>query len=185
MDFCKQYFADFSGRLTTFLSEAENVEKLDAMISLLKSTKQTKRKIYLVGNGGSSAIAEHMAIDLTKNAKLKALAISGSPMLTTFANDYGYDKVFSSFINHFGEPDDIVIAISSGGKSANIVEACKAAKNKGATLVTFTGFAKNNPVSLIGDINFWVDSNAFGYVEILHNLLIHYVNDAVIGSAVY
>jgi len=63
-------------------------------VSLLKNSKGADSTIFLVGNGGSAAIAEHIAIDLTKNAGLRALAISGTPMLTTFSNDYGYEMVF-------------------------------------------------------------------------------------------
>ena len=185
MRFYTQYFADFSQILTTFLNAPENEAKLSATIKHLEATRQTGKKIYLLGNGGSSAIAEHMAIDLTKNAGLKALTISGTPMLTTYANDYGYEKVFSQPLERFGDKGDVVLAISSSGNSQNIVEACRVAKQKEMTLVTFTGFSRDNRVAGLGDINIWLDTKAFGYVEILHNLLIHYINDAIIGSAEY
>ncbi|MDD3296583.1 MAG: SIS domain-containing protein [Candidatus Omnitrophica bacterium] len=180
-----EYFSNYKKALEDFLNNSENRLRLDETVELLKNTKNTEAVIYLVGNGGSSAIAEHMAIDLTKNAGLRAMAISGSPMLTTFSNDFGYEKVFQKAIEHFGNSQDILIAISSGGTSRNIINACAAAKDKGMKIITFSGFDRNNPLSKEGDFNFWVNSRAFGYVELIHNLILHYINDAIIGSAEY
>lgn len=168
-----------------FFSDQKNIEGMNRCVELLKSTKQNNSAIYIIGNGGSAAIAEHAAIDFTKNAGLKALAISGSPMLTTFSNDYGYENVFKKAIEIFSNEDDVLIAISSSGCSENILNACKTARMKGLKIITLSGFEPNNPLRQLGDVNFWVDSNAFGFLEILHGLIIHYINDSIIGSEVY
>lgn len=181
----KNYFEDFSSKLNETLDLSGQREALEKSIDLVKNTKPKGKKIILIGNGGSSAIAEHMAIDLTKNAGLKAIAFSGSPMLTTFANDFGYEKVFQKAIETFGEEGDVLIAISSGGTSKNILNAAATAKSKGMKVITLSGFAKGNLLSQQGDINLWVNSRAFGYVELIHHLLLHYINDAIIGSAEY
>lgn len=180
-----EYFQDFNNALTTCLADPKHQKALADSIALLKSTQAKKSKIILVGNGGSAAIAEHMAIDLTKNAGLKAIAFSGSPMITTFANDFGYERVFEKAIDAFADQPDVLIAISSGGTSKNILNACAAAKKKGMLIITFSGFSMDNPLRKTGDINMWVDSRAFGYVELIHNALIHYINDAIIGRAEY
>ena len=179
------YFNDYEAKLRECLKDVQNRQGLTDAVKLLKTTKQTSTKIILVGNGGSSAIAEHMAIDLTKNAGLKAITVSGSPMITTFSNDFGYDKVFQKAIEAFGDPGDILIAISSGGTSKNVLNACVAARTKQMQVITFSGFGADNPLRQQGDINIWVNSRAFGYVELIHNLLLHYVNDAIIGAAEY
>lgn len=184
-EFFKKYFAGYSKTLNLLLENDMNEDSLNEAITLLKGTKGTRSTIFLIGNGGSSAIAEHMAIDFTKNAGLRAMAISGSPILTTFSNDYGYEKVFQKAIENFSSEGDILIAISSSGTSKNILNACKAAKAKKMKIVTFSGFSVDNPLKKEGNINFWVDSKAFGYVELIHNLLIHYINDAIIGSIEY
>ena len=184
-NFFKKYFDDYQTVLKDCLDDPTNKSSIEKAVKLLLKTKNKKTTIFLVGNGGSSAIAEHMAIDLTKNAGLRALAISGSPMLTTFSNDYGYEKVFQKALESFANKFDILIAISSSGASKNILNACKSARKKGMKIITFSAFKKNNPLRKKGDLNFWINSKAFGYVELIHNLLIHYINDRIIGSAKY
>jgi len=183
--FLDSYFVNYSKVVSAFLDDGDNRMLLNKAVDILKATKGSGSVIYLIGNGGSSAIAEHMAIDLTKNAGLRALAVSGSPMLTTFSNDYGYENVFQKAVEHFANKGDILIAISSGGTSKNILNACRKAKERQMAVFTFSGFDADNPLRKAGDLNFWVNSKAFGYVELVHNLLIHYINDAIIGSAEY
>ena len=179
------YFAGFNKSLADCLSDPGHRRGLDQSVDLLRKTGSKGKKIILVGNGGSSAIAEHMAIDLTKNAGLRAITISGTPTLTTFANDFGYEKVYQKGIEAFADAGDVLIAISSGGTSKNILNAVAAARSKKMKIITLSGFDADNPLRKAGDINLWVDSRAFGYVEMIHNLLIHYINDAIIGTAEY
>lgn len=181
----EEYYENFHNICETFVSNQENIDSMEKSISLLKASKSKNKMIYLVGNGGSSAVAEHAAIDFTKNAGLKALAVSGSPMLTTFSNDYGYENVFKKFIEKFAEKEDILIAISSGGKSRNILNACDEAKNKKMDIITLSGFSGDNPLRRKGDINFWIESKAFGFLEIIHSFILHWINDSIIGSEEY
>jgi D-sedoheptulose 7-phosphate isomerase len=181
----KEYFDGFNDVLAACLKDKTNAAALEKSIVLVKATKKTNNKIILIGNGGSSAIAEHMAIDLTKNAGLRAIAFSGTPTLTTFANDFGYENIYSKPLETFADSGDVLIAISSGGTSKNILKAVQSAKAKKMKVITFSGFDANNPLRKSGDANVWVDSKAFGYVEMIHNLLIHYINDAIIGKAEY
>ncbi len=185
VNFLGTYFTGYIAAIHSFLQDDINKHSLNNVVELFKKTKDRDAIIYLIGNGGSAAIAEHMAIDLTKNAGLRAMAISGSPILTAFSNDYGYEKVFQKAIESFADKGDVLIAISSSGTSKNILNACRAAKKKNMKVITFSGFNSNNPLKKEGDINFWVDSKAFGYVEIIHNLLMHYINDAIIGKIEY
>lgn len=181
----ENYFSDFNKILNSFLTKESNRDILSAAVKVIQQTKKNKKKIILIGNGGSAAIAEHMAIDLTKNARLRAISISGSPQLTTFANDYGYERVYSKGIEAYADKGDVLVAISSSGRSVNILNAVVSARKKGCKVITFSAFDKNNPLKKSGDINIYVEGNAYGYVEIIHNLLIHYINDWIIGKAVY
>lgn len=181
----KEYFDGFNKTLAVCLESEQCRKDLLNAVRMLEQTKPEGKKIILVGNGGSAAIAEHMAIDLTKNAGLRAITISGSPQMTTFANDYGYDNIYSKGIEAYADEGDVLIAISSGGTSKNIINAVNAARKINCKVITFTGFEKDNPLAKMGDINIHVATSAYGYVEIIHNLLIHYINDQIIGKAVY
>ncbi len=179
------YYEKFSSIAQEFLSDEKNLRKMEECVRLLGATRDTENTIFLIGNGGSASVAEHIAIDLTKNAGLKAMAISGSPMLTTFANDYGYENVFSKALERFAKKGDILIAISSSGSSKNILNACDVAKEKEMFVITLSGFDRRNPLNSKGDINLWVDTKAFGFLEIFHGFLLHYINDSIIGTEVY
>jgi len=178
------YYERYHDLAMKFFNE-ENLEKMCKCVKMLKDTKNSGSMIYIIGNGGSAAVAEHTAIDLTKNAGLKALAFSGYPMLTTFSNDYGYENVFKKAVEIFCNKNDVLVAVSSSGTSKNILNACKSAKEKGMNIITLSGFEANNPLRMLGDINFWVDSKAFGFLEILHGFILHYINDSIIGSEIY
>jgi D-sedoheptulose 7-phosphate isomerase len=184
LDF-KEYFRDFNLILKKTLDDRETKKSLQKAVKVIKRTVKSGSKVILIGNGGSAAIAEHMAIDLTKNVGIRAITLGGNSQLTTLANDYGYEYVYSKGIEAYADKGDVLIAISSSGASANILNAVKSALKIGCFAITFSGFSKKNPLRQKGNINIYVSSNAYGYVEIIHNLLIHYLNDQIIGKAVY
>lgn len=179
------YYDRFDRIARLFFNDKANSEKAIECMEILQSTKESGSMIYLIGNGGSSAVAEHTAVDLTKNAGLKALAVSGSPMLTTLSNDYGYKNVFKKFIDLFARRGDVLIAVSSSGSSENIINACKEARQKGMHIIALSGFEQDNPLRELADVEFWIPSRAFGYLEILHGLILHWIVDSIIGSEIY
>lgn len=146
-------------------------------------------KIIFAGNGGSAGIASHMATDYSKNGGLRAWAMNDGSMLTCLANDYGYEHVFAKQIEFHGRPGDMLVAISSSGRSANILGAVMAARKLGCTVLTLSGFTPDNPLRKKGDMNVYLDSEAYGYVEIGHLVLCHAILDysmewARVGRAV-
>jgi len=122
----------------------------------------------LCGNGGSAAISSHVAVDISKNLKLKAINFNEADLITCYANDYGYENWMSEAIKSYGDKNDILILVSSSGKSMNVRNAAKIAKKMGIFIITFTGFNKNNPLSKLGSINFWVNSKDYNIVELTH-----------------
>lgn len=155
-------------------------EGLKVAIKMIQAVDQTAKKVVLVGNGGSAAIASHQAVDLWKNGGIRATAFNDPSLLTCLANDCGYENVFAKSVEMFCDPGDLVIAISSSGKSENILNAVRAARKRGCSVVTFSGFKPDNPLSVLGDINFYVPSDRYGTVEVVHLLLIHSAIDEVI-----
>ncbi len=141
--------------------------------------KASGRKIMLVGNGGSAAIASHEALDFWNAGAIKATAFNDSAQLTCLSNDYGYDLVYSKAVEMFADPGDLLIAISSSGKSVNILNAVSAARAKNCSVITYSGFAQENPLRAGGDLNFYLQSTSYGHVEVGHLALIHYLTDMV------
>ncbi len=139
-------------------------------------------KVIYIGNGGSSSIASHMAADLWKNGGIKALCFSDASLLTCLANDLGYENVYSAPTASFAEKGDVFVAISSSGKSPNILKAAETALKKGCVLVTLSGFGADNPLRSMGAINFYVPSSVYGVVETAHAAICHAVVDHVISG---
>ena len=138
-------------------------------------------KIMFVGNGGSASIASHMAIDFSKNAGLPAMAFNDGVTLTCLGNDLGYDQVFARQIEMYGKSEDVLVAISSSGNSANILNAVAAARRLHLPVLTLTGFKAENKLRRLGDWNLYVPSSEYGFVEIVHLAVIHAVLDLAMG----
>lgn len=147
--------------------------------NLIISQVDSGKKIIFIGNGGSAAIASHMAVDFWKNGGMKAVSFNDGPQLTCIGNDYGYKHVFEKPIAMFADEGDVLVAISSSGRSENILLGVQAAKSKGCRIITISGFDENNPLASLGEINFHVPSKAYGPVEVLHHSICHCIIDTI------
>ena len=138
-------------------------------------------KAIFIGNGGSAAIASHMAIDYCKNGGFPGLAFNDAAALTCLANDLGYEQAFAHQISNLGKSEDILIAISSSGASANIIAAAETASSINMKLITLSGFEENNSLRKRGHMNFFVPITEYGFVEITHLVLCHAILDISMG----
>ena len=134
-------------------------------------------KMILIGNGGSAAIASHQAIEFLKNGGVRALALNDGASLTALANDFGYANVFAEQLRMLGRGGDMLVAISSSGQSTNILKAVEMARAHDMAVATFSGFRPDNLLRGRGDVNFYVDSTKYGFVEIAHHALIQAILD--------
>lgn len=171
----------------TLVSEKEKLVPLSdgfqkAISMILLNGQSEKRKLMVVGNGGSAAIASHMQNDLCKAVGLRAIVFNESPLLTAYANDHGYEVAFERMVQLWAESEDVLIAISSSGKSENILRAVRMALSKGCQVITFSGFQPNNPLRKMGDINFYVPAQTYGFVEVAHMALGHYLTDCAMAA---
>ena len=168
--FFQKYFKDQTNLLAfdeKTLSKLYNVKKFLALV------KRRKKKVIIFGNGGSAAIANHFSIDLTKTSKIRCVNFNESSLLTCFSNDYGYENWVKRTIEFHADRRDLIILISSSGESKNMINACKfALKKKYFPIITFTGFKKNNSLSKLGHINFWINSKKYNHVENTHQFLL-------------
>jgi D-sedoheptulose 7-phosphate isomerase len=158
-------------------------EELIAVSDLVDQTHNNSGKIIIIGNGGSAAIASHVSIDFTKAANIRSINFNESSLLTCLSNDYGYEHWAEKAIEFYADKADLVILISSSGKSMNIINAAFKVKEMGMPLVTLSGFSRDNKLKTIGDINLWVDSSQYNIIETVHQTWILSVIDYLIHKA--
>src|SRR5579864_6896914 len=186
----RRYFTTLSDHLvqaavtTGSGAPIEMAEAVNQVIALARRTHTAGNKLIFVGNGGSSAIASHMATDYSKNGDVRAMALNDTAMLTCLGNDLGYEQVFAKQIELYARAEDLVIAISSSGRSANILNAVAAARAAKCAVVTFSGFTADNPLRRLGNLNFYIASDRYGFVEIGHLTICHAILDFICGLRV-
>ena len=143
INFLRNYLNDFS---TIIRPEKNIIKNLIQVKNIFLKTSKKKGKVLIFGNGGSSAIASHVSVDLTKNAKIRSVNFNEADLITCFSNDYGYERWIEKAIDFYADRNDSVVLISSSGKSKNMINACKAAKRKKIKIISFTGHTKDNPL---------------------------------------
>ena len=159
-------------------------KRLVEVATLVKNTASKSKKIILAGNGGSAAMASHVAVDFTKAAQIRAVNFNESDLITCFANDYGYDQWIVEALKAYADPGDLIILISSSGKSLNIINAALKAKEMGLDVVTLSGFDGNNPLRKLGNINMWTDSSEYNVVEMTHHIWLLSIIDYICAANV-
>tara|TARA_B100000886_G_scaffold330980_1_gene282028 strand:+ start:325 stop:900 length:576 start_codon:yes stop_codon:yes gene_type:complete len=182
-DFLENYFRE----ITELISNSSKVinDLIDIKKTILLASKRGK-KIIIVGNGGSSAIASHFSVDLTKNANIRCINFNEPDLITCFSNDYGYDHWIEKAVEFYGDEGDVFIGISSSGSSKNILNGCYAARKMNfSSVITFSGMNNNNPLRKLGDVNLWLDSKAYNHIENIHQLWLLAVVDLIIGKSEY
>jgi len=139
-----QHFKEAQQVLSQFIANPQNIEALQKAGNIMVESIKNGGKILSCGNGGSMCDAMHFAEELTgryrDNRKpLAAVSISDASHLTCVGNDYGFDHVFSRYVEALGQQGDVILAISTSGNSKNVLNAIKAAKQKGMKVVGLTG----------------------------------------------
>jgi len=170
----------FNSINTTVLSV--NLDKLIEISSLVIDAATKENKIIIVGNGGSAAMASHVAVDFTKAARVRAVNFNEADLITCFANDYGYDQWVVEALKAYADPEDLIILISSSGRSANIINGALQARKMGLKVITLSGFANENPLRQLGDIELWANSSQYNVVEMSHHIWLLAIVDYVIAA---
>ena len=163
------YIFKYLNKLSNLIVDFSHEDFLE-IVKILKEIKRKKKKVILVGNGGSAAMASHVSVDLTKICKIRAINFNEADLLTCFANDYGYENWVQKALSFYADKGDLLICISSSGQSKNIINGAKFAKKKGCKVVTLTGFGKKNKVRKIGHVNLWINSKNYNLVEMTHHI---------------
>jgi D-sedoheptulose 7-phosphate isomerase len=178
--------------LTNYLAEYPRLladPEIPGLITRLKDriaeARNSGHKLMLAGNGASASIASHLATDFSKQGKVRAMAFNDANLITALGNDCGYENWIAKALDFYADKGDVLILISSSGKSPNVVKAAQRGKELGLYVAAFTGFSKDNPLGSIADINLWVDSRAYNIVECTHMIWLTAVLDLLIGASDY
>ncbi|MBT5087208.1 MAG: SIS domain-containing protein, partial [Deltaproteobacteria bacterium] len=158
--------------------------QLNQAALLVWETHQSGNKIILVGNGGSAAMASHVAVDFTKATGIRAINFNEADLITCFANDYGYEHWVAKALEAYADSGDLAILISSSGKSLNIINGAEKAKKIGLSVITVSGFLPDNPLRKLGDLNLWVNNSEYNIVEMTHHIWLVAIIDYLIETKV-
>ncbi len=168
-----------------FLNDPFIKKYIQIISSTFRECKLNKRKIFIAGNGGSSSIASHVSVDLTKVVGIKSFNFNEHNLITCLTNDYGQDKWLQKAFEFYSTKNDLIVLISSSGKSKNIVNAAKFCKKRGNKVIGLSGFNKNNPLNKVVDHGLWINSKAYNIIESLHQIILLISCDVVLGNIHY
>ena len=177
----KKHFTEAADVLATFISDSRNIEQIAKAGQMMVECLKKGGKLISCGNGGSHCDAMHFAEELTgryrDNRKaLAAIAISDPSHLSCVGNDFGYEFVFSRFIEGLGKPGDVLLGISTSGNSKNIIQAIHAAKKMGVTTIALTG-KDGGEIGKICDIEIRAPHSLYAdraqeiHIKVIHSLI--------------
>ena len=171
-------------QLERFMDNPDSVQSIEAAANLLIDALKNGKKVISCGNGGSLCDATHFAEELTGRYRgnrggLPAIAINDPAFMSCTANDFSYSEVFARYVEGVGTPGDVLLAISTSGKSANVLAAVEAAHAKGMKVVALTGPA-GNPLAEIADIAICAPASAYSdRIQEIHGKVIHILLHAI------
>lgn len=173
---------DYLNNLKDHLDKLDRA-KIQAVAELLLAAYKRRATVYVIGNGGSAATASHLASDLAKTVRghkgdssylgFRSIALSDNvPLITAWANDVGFETVYSGQLENLGEPGDILIAISSSGNSPNILAGVKTAKKLKMKAIGIAGFG-GGKLAGVSDLAIVTSASQYGPVEDIQMILVH------------
>jgi D-sedoheptulose 7-phosphate isomerase len=175
------HFQEAMQTLQRFMEDAEQMNHIDRAAQAMLQAIKADGKILSCGNGGSHCDAMHFAEELTGRYRgnrpgIAAIAISDVSHISCVGNDYGYDQIFSRYVEAVGRKGDVLLAISSSGNSANVIKAIEAAKAKGITVVGLTGKDGGKMAGLV-DIEIRAPHSEYAdraqeiHIKVIHSLI--------------
>lgn len=187
----KENFARmYTSQLTEVLNEIPE-DKLSEINSVLQDARETGKQIFVIGNGGSASTASHMVCDFNKNTRetgknrMRAICLNDNvPSVLAYANDEGYDIIFSEQLSALGRADDVLIAISGSGNSSNILKAIETARQMKIKVIGLTGF-KGGKMKDMTDVCLVVPSTSMEIIEDAHLIINHILAGLLRGGVQY
>jgi len=185
---------NFVKMYTSRLNEILNALPADKFIEInnvLQDARETGKQIFVIGNGGSAAAASHMVCDFGKNTRqpgknrMRAICLNDNvPSVMAYANDEGYEVIFSEQLLALGKAGDVLIAISGSGNSANILKALETARQMQIKVIGLTGF-QGGKMKALTDICLVVPSDSMEMIEDVHLIINHILAGLLRGAVMY
>jgi D-sedoheptulose 7-phosphate isomerase len=182
------HFLEAQDVLAKFIDNPTNFEKIKLAGDRIIESIKNGGKVISCGNGGSMSDAMHFAEEMTgrfreNRGPIPAIAISDPAHITCISNDYGYEFIFSRFVESIGTKGDVLLAISTSGNSQNIINAVTVAKEKGMFVIGLTGKAGGKMADLVDlevrtPMSNWADRVQEIHIKIIHSL-IHYIESNI------
>ncbi len=179
-----EHLSEAANVLSIFVRNKHNIENISTAVSIFVNSIKNGGKILSCGNGGSHCDAMHFAEELTgryrNNRKaLPAICISDASHITCVGNDFGFDKIYSRFLEALGNENDVLLAISTSGNSANVIEAAKVAKEKNMKIIALTG-KDGGLLKNYADVEIRVEHDGFAdRIQEIHIKIIHIFIDSI------
>jgi D-sedoheptulose 7-phosphate isomerase len=176
----KEVINEYLESIKEIISQLD-VESISRVLEAINNAYLNKKRIFVIGNGGSAATANHFACDLGKNAikddenRFKIISLCESTScITAYGNDVGYENIFEEQLKNLMQNEDLLICISASGNSPNIIKAVNFAKKKKSLIIGITGF-NGGRLKDISDININVPSDLYEKIEDIHLILMHII----------
>lgn len=177
MNFIQSSLLEAQTTLNKFIEDEQNVKQIERAIGLFVDSFKNKGRVFSCGNGGSMCDSLHFAEELTgryrkDRAPLPATGISEAGHITCIANDFGFEHIFSRFVEAWGQQGDTLLAISTSGNSANVIKAVEVAKSKGMKVVGLLGKDGGKLKSMV-DVPLIIPSPITDRIQEVHIKCIH------------
>ena len=181
--FYKSYISNFSSAFSS-----KQLQKISKIETIIKSKIINRKFIFVCGNGGSAAVANHFLCDFNKGIKKssnkkilpKVLSLSNSiEMITALANDESYEKVFVEQLMNYSNSGDCLIVLSCSGKSKNILNIMKYAKEKQLVVISLTGFNESHMIKKLSNINLNIGIKNYGICEDIFQSIMHMISQSI------
>lgn len=177
MSYIRSSLLEAQNTLNNFIENDQNLKKIEDAINLFVESFKNKGRVFSCGNGGSMCDSLHFAEELTgryrkDRAPLPATGISEAGHITCIANDFGFDHIFSRFVEAWGQNGDVLLAISTSGNSANVIKAVEVAKSKGMKVVGLLGKDGGKLKSMV-DVPLIIDCPITDRIQEIHIKCIH------------
>ena len=181
------FAGDYKSKLFRALDSVD-LEQVDRLIDVFRKAREEERQIFVCGNGGSAATANHFACDIVKGAsygkdrRFRIMALSEQvPTMTAYANDVGYDVVFAEQLENFAREGDVLMILSGSGNSPNVLRALESANSRGCYTIALTGRG-GGKAGPLADLNIEVADDHMGRVEDAHMVITHMVGYAFMDT---